>query len=648
MENQAGAKSPGATNQQSPSIIVNPIDIECKKICVVRCLSAVVCSVAMQFMLLTIFLLFVNFNIFHPIAWITSTFWLIFSIYTWLWILPLISIVILYGIYLGKSYLNGRPTYGTRFVAFFKQFLPKSLFLGLHCLIGFLTTWLYSRFLESDYHCLLREKDECAENGWIGENFCLNEKYWLISLYGISVAIIYCWKNEPNLESCEFPIIHQSKYLRIRAFIFTLMRASLVQTFVPVIISFTVYNFIGRYSLIWILSKLLTYDFALNGTVHIYDIKLFLIVWILSAQIYSNMSLMAFLFQVFLTEPKAFPIESKSVLQQTVPEVTLVQALGNSNVPIIRQLAALDLYTLSEFHDAYNRRKQIYTLSVPGGHPNNWNALSGQCMSLINAYNHELKELIEEMKKTFPNIKYNNNQLYGQKNFMKSSTMLSTPVSQILSSTPTTASEMADRIRIRQFNEGSGMRNMLSPMPTMLATNEQLISPIRPIIDPCARFNQAVEAINQRAQGFTQFLFQLPGVNYLFGQSEMAKFHKLLSISKAEEIGWILQGLTSIVVHSIQEDRYGVVQTNLTEIISTILQFRDTVNKIPSFGILGSSSTSFNRNSSSKINGIVVIRNAVKRCLYHISITFEEYLPDLINDPNDLRILQNYIEFMEV
>lgn len=561
--------------------------------------------------------------------------------------MPLITCVIINGIYLGISYLNRRPTHRARFVTFFKQIVPKSLLLGLHCHIGLLTIWLYSRFLEADYRRLRAEREECVENGWNAENVCLNEKYWLISLYGVAVAIVYCWQNEPNLESCEFPIIHQGKYLRVRSHIFALIRSSLVRTFVPVAISFAVYNFIGSYSLTWVLSKLIYFDFALNGGVRIYDVKLFLTVWILSAQILSNMHLMAFLFQVFLTEPRVFPIESNSIMQQAAPEVTLVQALGNSNVPIIRQLAALDLYILSEFHDEYNRRKQIYALSVPGGHPNNWNALSAQCLSLINAYNAELTQLTAEMKKTLPSIKYNNNQMYSQKNFMKPSSLLSTPVTQLRSSTPTTASELADRIRVRQYNEGCGIRNMLSPPPATLGENDQLLSPIKPVVDPCARFNQAVDALNQRAQTFKQAVLQIPGVNYLFGQSDIARLHKLLSISKSEEMSWIVQGLTSIVVHSLREDRYGVVQINLTEIISTILQLRETVNKIPSFGVLGSTATSFNRSNNSRHNGITVIRNAVKRSLYHISITFEDYLPDLISDPSDLRVLQNYVEFME-
>lgn len=372
---------------------------------------------------------------------------------------------------------------------------------------------------------------------------------------------------------------------------------------------------------------------------------------------------MAFLFQVFLTEPHVFPIEAKALtapngnyFAQPAPktsEVTLVQALANTKVPIVRQLAALDLYTLAEFNDVYKRRQQIYALSIPGGHPYNWNALCAQCLSLINAYNDELLESIKDIKKALPQIKYNNNQMPNQAQYMKSfsSSLLTTPSTEFRSSTPTTATEMADKIRNRQYNDSHGIRNMLSPMASNgTSDNDQLLSPIRSVADPCARFNRTMDLLQLRLQSFKTTILNMPGISYLFGQSETARLHAALAISKAEEIGWIVQGLAAIAVHSMHEDRYGVVQDNLTDIFGALLQLRETINKIPALGVLGTSTVTspYIRTSAAKANGAIVIRNAVKRSLYHLCIAFKEYLADRISDPNDLRILQNYVEFMEV
>lgn len=669
LNNSISASQQPPSTANAPSAVTT-VEIECKKICTIRCLYAVAWGVAMQFVLLAMFLLFVNFSILHPLTWITSTFWLIFSIYTWLWIMPLISTVIVYGVYLGKIYLNQRQVYRTRFVTIYKRTLPASMFLALHGAIGFLTTWLYSKFLSTDYQSLLLNESECTSDEWISNSVCLNEKYLLLSLYGVSAAIWYCWKKDPSKEPCEFPIIHQSKYLRVRAFVYSQLRSILLRAFIPVATTFVAYNFIGRIPLLWILSKLFNANLVLNESVHVYDVKLLLFIWILSAHILSNLHLMAFLFQVFLTEPRIFPVEATSLAVQNgnyfahstpqTTDVTLVQALANTKVPIVRQLAALDLYTLSEFNDIYNRRQQIYALSIPGGHPYNWNALSAQCLSLINAYNDELLESIKHIKLSLPQIKYNNNQMPNQAQYMKSfsSSLLTSPPTEFRSSTPTwdtpaTATEMAEKIRNRQYNDSHGIRNILSPLPpssNSINGNLSPLSPIKSVADPCARFNRTVELLQQRLQSVKMTILNTPGINYLFGQSETARLHAALTISKTEEIGWVVQGLASIAVHSKKEDLYGVVQINLRDIFDALLQLRETINKIPALGILGTSTVTspYIRTNTAKANGANVIRNAVKRSLYHLCITFDDCLANLISNPNDLRILQNYIEFLEV
>ncbi|XP_031626991.1 nucleoporin Ndc1 [Contarinia nasturtii] len=641
---------------QSTPRPVNTVEMECKRICVVRCLRAVTCNVLMQLLLLSLFLLFVNFSIWHPIDWLVQTFRVIISIYTWLYITPLISVVIVYGIFLGKSYLNEKRMYRNRFMIIYKTTLPKCLFFTLHFLIGILTTWLYSRFLSDDYQTLFLDRSECTTDDYklTSSQVCVNEKYVLISLCGSLVAIWYCWKKDPSNESCEFPIIHQSKYLRARAFFYSVLWTTLIQVFVPVILSHVFYSLIGRFPFQWFLRRLLRIEFVLNGNVHVYDIKLMAITWILSTNILSNLHLMAFLFQVFLTQPKLFPIEVGTLNdgnavfnKQESNDVTLVQALANTKVPIVRQLAALDLYKLSEYGDLYKRRQQIFALSLPGGHPYNWNALSAQCLSLINSFNAELRTAIRNLKNG-PQIKLNNNALPAQVKHMPfSSNFQPQPEPEFRSSTPTptSATEMAEKIRNRQYNESCGIRNMLTPMtPT---ENEHLLSPIRPISDPCARFSQTMGILQEKMQSFKATIFNLPGIRFLFGENEMAQLQAIVTISRADEIGWIVQGLSSIAVHSLHEDRYGVVQMNLPEIITTLLQLRESINQLPPSLFNVNNVSPYLRSFQSKPTGAIFLRNAVKRSLYNLCITFNEYLPELVTSTSDLRILKNYIDFLE-
>ena len=127
------------------------IILECKKLCIIRCLTAVSLSVCSQFLLLALFLLFVNFDLLHPLQWISGTIGLMFSVYTWFSILPLIASVILYGILLGSSYLAVKHYFASRFRWVIGHFVRKLLFFGAHVLVGFLTAWLYVKFLRLDF-----------------------------------------------------------------------------------------------------------------------------------------------------------------------------------------------------------------------------------------------------------------------------------------------------------------------------------------------------------------------------------------------------------------------------------------------------------------------------------------------------------------
>ncbi|KAH8272513.1 hypothetical protein KR018_008935 [Drosophila ironensis] len=123
----------------------------CKLLLFGRCLRAVLLSVGVQFLLLVVFLLFVNFQLLHPLAWITGTLRLMCSLYTWCASIPLIAAILLYGIALSQQYLMERSYCPTRYRWILQYGPRKLLFLGAHLMVGFLTAWLYTGYLQSDY-----------------------------------------------------------------------------------------------------------------------------------------------------------------------------------------------------------------------------------------------------------------------------------------------------------------------------------------------------------------------------------------------------------------------------------------------------------------------------------------------------------------
>lgn len=144
-------------------------------------------------------------------------------------------------------------------------------------------------------------------------------------------------------------------------------------------------------------------------------------------------------------------------------------------------------------------------------------------------------------------------------------------------------------------------------------------------------------------------ILNTPGISYHFGESETTRLHAALTISKVEEIGWSVQDLASIVVHSMHEDRYGVIQMNLQEIFSALLQLRKTITKYRRLGYWARAQQPRHTSERAQRKRTARLSYGMQsNAITHLCITFEEYLADLISDPYDLRILKNYIEFLEV
>jgi nucleoporin NDC1 len=292
-------------------------------------------------------------------------------------------------------------------------------------------------------------------------------------------------------------------------------------------------------------------------------------------------------------------------------ELNLVEALSADKIQIVQQLAALDLYYLSDSKNG-QRRQQFYQLSVPGGHPYNWKHLSDQCLRLMKNYTNALATAIET-----------------EKDFGMLGRPVTTPSyynTTLLGRPMTPATEMAEKILNRQFNELSGIRNLMQHQENQ-STYETVDS---------AQQNAVFLTIQKRIDSCRQSLLNAPGFYYLFNESKNSKISFILSQSPT--IISITKGLTAIVTHSITEDRYGVVQNDLAPIIKTLLQTKVVLEKIGS-----------NNVDVKKVDrNYIALKNATRRSIYRIATVFADYINDLALDTNDLKILQNFIYYKEL
>lgn len=396
----------------------------------------------------------------------------------------------------------------------------------------------------------------------------------------------------------EFPVIQEKRYIKIRSKLYSNIYNSLFKSVVPTFCYVFFYWIFGGVINRRVASlfgaqcdgELLTL-FAIFS-----NVRLILYIWILSSQILTNMNLMNSFFSMILTEDIRFPIEKS--LQLNDGKATLVDALALDKLPIAKQLASFDLFSLSNT-SVSKRRQQMFSLSSPGNHPHTWNNVSAQCLVIINVY-------VDELRNSLPKIWNLKNPIAGVRLCTDNATL------------------NAQKLLIRQYNQNCYIRRMMlddtvPPTPPVSSQQENIINTVKKFLE----------------QSIRNSLLAVPGLFYLFGEPDGAKTKFL--INNSLEVILITQGLAGICGVSITEDKYGVVQGNLGKILKSLLNLKAELDKL----------SNVNVNGRKLDKNYFILKSAVRKSLYRICTVFGDYLKDIVEEPEDLRILLSFVSYQE-
>lgn len=556
--------------------------VQCKRITVDRFLQATLYSIVAQIAPVTIFLLFVNFNILHPIKWFLDTGRLVFSVYTWIYMMPLILSVSIHGIIWSKVFLSRTNYYRNRFMMFLNTSSKKTVLLLSHSVVGFFTAWIFVKILN-----------------WKAGTLSA-EARWCLLLSGLFMGSYYFIKSRLKLvQDVQFPLIQQHRFLRIRTQLYSILQRSFVTALMPSFIYIFLTIFLMPFTVTQFHIDDLTFAALMSNW------RLLVYIWILASQILSNMQFMEQLFVVFLTEYHEFPIQGT--------DLTLADALDAGQFKIIQELGSLDLYLLGQ-GKTNPRRKELFSLSIPGGHPYNWKAVSEATTRNLSSFTKQLVAAIENVHQY-------------EKNQSQSPTTLSFQQQKIRS-----ASQMAEKIMNRQMNENMGIRNMSHIFPG----GEEVCVDRRPkILQRLPPPQDVQNGLENSLRLARDKLMALPGINYFLAEQYYARVYFVLK--QSQRIVWLLQGIAALASCSIAEDDYGIVQKTLPGLVAHLLELKAVTDQVESI--------SMDRN---KFKGHQkALRSAVKRSLYNIASTFGDYLNDLILPDSDREALLSYVNYRE-
>uniref|UniRef100_UPI00358FAC28 nucleoporin NDC1-like n=1 Tax=Myxine glutinosa TaxID=7769 RepID=UPI00358FAC28 len=257
-----------------------------------------------------------------------------------------------------------------------------------HTLAGLLCGWAAAflaggRYKSLDVAC-------CGHTSLSVQRDCLNELHLFIVLFGgfvgFTSSLLYFLK---YMSYTAFPIIQISKYLQFRAALPCIVKQSAMQSFLLLRWYCIIYFFFGYIPRCWLLTgmhvELDSTKPRLDSLIGLLDPGLLLQTWLAGTFILFTWYMAWALLRIHITEAYQFRVETSFVEDS---EMCLPVVLASNPPPIVKFLALQDLAILARASPC--RRRQVFTLSQPGGRPHTWSLLSSHCIFLLSELTSQL------------------------------------------------------------------------------------------------------------------------------------------------------------------------------------------------------------------------------------------------------------------
>ncbi|XP_076150081.1 nucleoporin NDC1 isoform X1 [Alosa pseudoharengus] len=666
-----------------------------RKVVCWRAVASIAWSVLLLPVTTAIFVFLSRFSLLHPIQWISDSLALLTASSTIFSIVLLSGVVLVIGFFNLESYTVVPSIPCTRIALLGKVLHPRQCIHSVvHAAVGMLVSWCAAITIGGRYRalgspCLQSESKDAGQ-------MCLNEYHLLLLLSGAFMGYSHSLLGVVhNMNYVSFPAIQQYKYLRFKGSLSLVVKCSAVQSMYALRNYLVLYFFFGYAPKTWICRTLNLQEdgslHALDTLAGLLDFSLLYHLWIAGTFLLLTWYITVLLFRIYVSEMHSFPVQPSFAEEADgcLPKVLLCKEPA-----IMKFLALQDLALLSQ-HSVV-RRLEVFSLSQPGGHPHNWNAISKECLSLLTELTQRLvahHDAVASNGRAKSQSSSSTETKSGSWGSVSSgatdlpktplpSHILKTPGSVFLRSSvgtlhsPLTAPFTPDldspfsspsirRLTAPQEPSSPWFGTVQSPHvmrrgPKLwsASTDSQSNGSTTASPAPAAAPGPSPPPADHKPSFLSQWLQnrkeQVKGfmakrvlVMYLFNKLPEATSQALFADSQAHI--WALEGLSHLVVASYSEDRFGVVQTTLPSILSTMLVLQEAVDrhfKLPHASSKPLRSTCSMGESTYKTLRFAM-RAALKTAIYRITNTFGEHLHAVQMSTDHRKRLQQFLEYKE-
>lgn len=539
---------------------------------------AVTCSVLSQLAVLNFYVFVANFSL-SPSEWLREVFNRLASPGTLLYFILFTIIIVGQSIVCAKNYVFTARHSSSRFQKLQITFSLRNIaLLLLYIMIGGMITWLFLTLSSRDYEDFYKL---CKLNSW-----CLVEGKLAMVLGGMWSGAYFFLRGYARHTKLSFPVIPQRKLLRFKTALFQMLKKSRNMAVWSTLYFMVFYYNFGTY---------LQNSFAeavglLTSGEELTIFRLSLYVYLFSVISFFHLNLMQFFFELFLTEHV----------------IVNYNALNTDSIPIILHLTSLDFYSLSAPTASLEARRFLFTLSQPGGHPHAWNEFLQYTLKIISAFKQSLDATTAAIS----------NNISEQKS-PKPIAMTIHPTMKAVQSPLSTKYENARNMSLRSEDQFTD----LSLLQTVEANSETFLSKTLLLVTE-----------------FRSCLCNIGLLKYMF--SNLAEIAVQQSLSNGQVVIWTVRGLSNVVVASLKEDPYGIVQKDLPVIITNLVQLKESVEKL-NIALTVNRKGALLDEATLKMKSS--LNSAVKRSLCYICVKFYKYLCDIPLSNETLKQLENCV-----
>ncbi|XP_026562907.1 nucleoporin NDC1 isoform X4 [Pseudonaja textilis] len=572
-----------------------------------RAATSIAWSVLLLPLCVAVFISITSIDLFHPIQWITNSFNDLYTSYVIFCILLLSVVILVINVFNVQFHTVVPSIHCSRLALISKIIHPQQVIHSIaHAVMGMLVAWCAAvmtkgKFLFLSMPCTATTTESAADATL---HTCLNEYHLFLLLLGAFMGYSYSLRYlVNNLNYLPFPAIQQYKYLRFRRSLPLLAKHSCVESFYMVRNFCAAYYFFGYIPRTWIMT---TMNFRadsnlplLDTVAGLLDLSLLYHSWLCGLFLLMTWYIAWHLFRIFSTEAHHFPVQPTFAEEadQCLPKI-----LNSNPPPLLKFLALQDLMFLSQYSSV--RRQEVFSLSQPGGHPYNWTSICGECLNL-------LSDLTQK--------------LIIQQEIAAANGRLKQPSAGDL-----TQSFSSPDLQLTGYPD--------EPHPVMVVAKDA---------KEAAEPGSFCMWLQNKKEQIKSFLSKRVLIMYFFNKHPEASIQALFSDTQMHI--WALEGLSHLVASSFTEDRYGVVQTTLPAILSTLLTLQEVIDKHFKLPHVSSKppKTSGNLADTSYKTLRFALRSSLKTAIYRITTTFGEHLNAVQVSSEHKKRLRQFLEFKE-